>query len=105
VRRVLALVAVLVLVFVGVGAFIGYNYCTQESGDDTLGECVNDTAVNMYRTLWGASEAYPSDVTSKGTVETKTFDSKALGQTIEYAIYLPPGYDDPQNASVRYPVV
>jgi enterochelin esterase-like enzyme len=40
-----------------------------------------------------------------GTLETKTFSSEALDQSVEYAIYLPPGYDDPRNSSVRYPVV
>jgi enterochelin esterase-like enzyme len=105
VRRVLALVAVLVLAFSGVGAFMGYDYCTRESGDNTLNECVTDTAVNTYRTLWGNSLLYQSDVSATGTVATKTFDSKALGQSIQYAIYLPPGYDDPQNSSTRYPVV
>ena len=73
------------LVSVGVVAFVGYY---------------------IYPTPWASSShAAPSDVTDFGTVETKTFDSKALGQTMQYVIYLPPGYDDPQNASVRYPVV
>jgi enterochelin esterase-like enzyme len=103
--------AVLVLTPVGVGAFVGYDYCTQEAGEDTLSDCVNDTVVNVYRTTWGSSHASQSDntgaqyATGKGTEETKTFYSKALDQEIEYEIYVPPGYDDPQNSSVRYPVV
>jgi enterochelin esterase-like enzyme len=73
------------LVSVGVVAFVGYY---------------------IYPTPWASSShAAPSDVTDFGTVETKTFSSEALDLTMQYAIYLPPGYDDPQNASVRYPVV
>jgi enterochelin esterase-like enzyme len=45
-----------------------------------------------------------SQKAAKGTLQTETFDSEALNQKMEYAIYLPPGYNDPQNASVRYPV-
>lgn len=97
--------AVLVLVPLGVGMFVGYNYCTQEAGEDTLSGCAIDTVVNLYRTLWGNPNVHASGVTSTGTVETKTFDSKALNQTMEYMIYLPPGYDDPRYSSVRYPVV
>jgi enterochelin esterase-like enzyme len=33
------------------------------------------------------------------------FDSPANGQKVGYYVYLPPGYDDPQNAERRYPVV
>ena len=84
---------------------MGYNYCVHEAGEDTLRDCVANTAVNMYRTLWGNGNDQPSDASTTGTVETETFYSEALGQTIQYAIYLPPGYDDPQNGSVRYPVV
>jgi enterochelin esterase-like enzyme len=78
--------------------FVGYTYCTQEAGEDTLGDCINDTAVNIYRAEWGRSSSGKSS-------ETKTFYSKALDQTIEYEIYVPPGYDDPSNSSTRYPVV
>src|SRR4051812_32681406 len=104
-RRFLVPVAVLVVAFIGVGTSAGYNYCTQEANNDSLSDCVNDTAVNIYSTLWGNPEVYTSDVISTGTVETKTFSSEALNQTMEYVIYLPPGYDDPRNGSVRYPVV
>jgi enterochelin esterase-like enzyme len=96
---------VLVLVPLGVGMFVGYNYCTQEAGEDTLSDCVNDTAVNVYRTAWGSSGLDSSSVANPGMEETKTFYSKALDQTIEYKIYLPPGYDDSNYSSVRYPVV
>ncbi len=34
-----------------------------------------------------------------------SFDSKKLKAKWEYAIALPPGYDDPTNADARYPVV
>ncbi len=104
-RWVLVLVTVLVLAPLGVGMFVGYTYCTQDAGEDTLSDCLNDTAVNMYRTAWGSSDDHSSDGTSTGKEETKTFYSKALDQTIKYEIYLPPGYDDPSYSSVRYPVV
>ena len=99
------LVTVLVVIPLGVGVLVGYDYCTQESGEDTLSDCINDTAVNIYRTAWGSSDDRSSDGISTGMVKTKTFYSKALDQTIEYEIYLPPGYDDPSNSSTRYPVV
>jgi enterochelin esterase-like enzyme len=109
---VLLLVPVLMLALLGVGAFVDYNYCAQDVGEDTLGDCVADTTVNMYYTLWSALDVYSSapsatdtNLTSTGTVETKAFSSKALNQTIEYKIYLPPGYDDSRYSSVRYPVV
>jgi putative tributyrin esterase len=70
----------------GVGAFVGYSYWE-------------------YRTFWGDPNAPPSDVTDFGTVETKTFYSEALGQTMEYEIYLPPGYDDLWHSFTHYPVV
>jgi enterochelin esterase-like enzyme len=98
-QGILVLVAVLVIVPLGIGVFAGYNYCTQDSGEDTLSDCVHDTAINVYRTTWG--ENSPSNREQR----TKTFYSKALDQTMEYQIYLPPGYDDPNNSSVRYPVV
>jgi len=84
---------------------VGYDYCTREAGEDTLRDCATGTAVNVYRTLWGNLDLYRSDAAGKGTLETKTFYSQALGQSIQYATYLPPGYDDPRNGSVRYPVV
>lgn len=106
------LAAVLVVVPLGVGTFVGYNYCAQEAEVGTLRDCVIDSAVNTYRTLWGNSNVYSSnsssqgtEMTSTGTVETKTFNSEALDQSMEYVIYLPPGYDDSQNSSARYPVV
>lgn len=104
-RWILLLVVLPVLIFLGIGAFVGYNYCTQEAGEDTLRDCVSDTAVNIYRTAWGNADAYPSDPSSQGTLKTRTFYSEALDQNIPYAIYLPPGYHDPRNRSVRYPVV
>ncbi len=38
-------------------------------------------------------------------VSTRQFDSKVLGAKRDYTLFLPPGYDLPQNASVRYPVM
>ncbi|MBV9452891.1 MAG: esterase family protein [Rubrobacter sp.] len=93
------------LATVGVGAFVGYNYCTKEAGEDTLYGCANDAVVNMYLTLWSNDDANQSDVSSKGTVETKTFYSQALDHTMQYAIYLPPGYYDLRHSFIRYPVV
>lgn len=85
-RWVLAAVAAVLFAVLGLGLFIGYNYYT-------------------YRTLWGQSISYSSYVTSFGTVETKTFHSNALGKDMVYEVYLPPGYKDPANSSVHYPVV
>ena len=80
------LVAIPLLALIGVGAFVGYSYWE-------------------YRTFWGDPNVPPSDVTSLGAVETKTFYSEALGQTMEYNIYLPPGYDDLRQRFTTYPVV
>jgi putative tributyrin esterase len=104
-RWLLVLIVVAILASAGAGVFMGYRYCTQQSAEDTLYSCATDTTVNVYRTIWGSPDAYSSDVTSKGTVETKTFDSEALNQTMEYVVYLPPGYEDSHNNSMRYPVV
>jgi hypothetical protein len=38
-------------------------------------------------------------------VQPKTFYSEALGRERKYGIVLPPGYDRPENAEQRYPVV
>jgi enterochelin esterase-like enzyme len=80
------LVVIPLLALVGGGAFVGYSYWE-------------------YRTFWGDPNVPSSDVTSFGTVETKTFYSEAVGQTMEYNIYLPSGYDDPQHRFTTYPVV
>src|SRR5919202_1204096 len=104
-RWLLVLIVVPILAAAGAGAFMGYRYCTEQAAEDTLYSCATNTTVSVYRTIWGSSVAHSSDVTSKGTVETKTFDSEALNQTMQYVVYLPPGYDDPQNSSTRYPVV
>ena len=40
-----------------------------------------------------------------GEAQTRTFHSASLGRQMRYVVYLPPGYDDPKNASARYPVV
>ena len=90
---------------VGVGAFAGYGYCTQRAEEDGLRDCAVDTSINAYRTLWGSPTTSSDVTTAKGTVETESFESKALDRTMEYVVYLPPGYNDPQNASTRDPVV
>lgn len=81
----LVILLVLALLLVA-GGWMGYNYF-------------------KHRTLWGNPNTYPPFVTSFGAVNTKTFHSKALGESMTYDVYLPPGYNDPKNASVRYPVV
>lgn len=82
----LILVVVATQTSLGIGAFVGYSYWE-------------------YRTFWGDPNTRSSDVTSFGTVETKTFYSKALDQSMEYEIYLPPGYDDFWHQFTSYPVV
>ncbi|MCL6437341.1 MAG: hypothetical protein K6T51_01925 [Rubrobacteraceae bacterium] len=72
-----------VLLVVGGGAFAGYNYY-------------------MYRTLWGDPNVNHG---ASGTVQTHYFYSRALGETVRYLIYLPPGYGALQNHFEHYPVV
>jgi enterochelin esterase-like enzyme len=43
--------------------------------------------------------------TQAGTVTTATAYSPALGEPIEYTVYLPYGYADPKHAATRYPVL
>ncbi len=70
-------------------------------------------AANRFFTLfnWAAAEwpNLPRPSTPYGsTVDDKTgvwFFSKALNAKREYAIKLPPGYDLPENARERYPVL
>ncbi|GAB3971363.1 alpha/beta hydrolase-fold protein [Plantactinospora veratri] len=40
-----------------------------------------------------------------GTVSTASAPSAALGSPIDYTVYLPPGYADRRNTTVRYPVL
>lgn len=83
------------LALLAAGVFLGYGYCSREEEDgSTLSDCVTNVVTDTYRTLWGSSEGY----------ETRTFYSEALGQTMEYVVYLPPGYSDLRNRSTRYPV-
>lgn len=82
----LILVVVAAQTSLGIAAFVGYSYWE-------------------YRTFWGDPNTRPSDVTSFGMLETKTFYSEALDQTMEYEIYLPPGYDDFWHRFTSYPVV
>lgn len=44
-------------------------------------------------------------VADHGTVQEGTIPSILMGGAMPYRIYLPPGYDDPVNATARYPVV
>ncbi len=85
-RRLLFLLVGSMAVVIGLGAFVGYNYYT-------------------YRTFWGNPNTYPAYVKSFGTVQTRTFYSKALGKNMTYEVYLPPGYGNAANRRVRYPVV
>ncbi|MFL5320904.1 MAG: hypothetical protein ACJ790_14675 [Myxococcaceae bacterium] len=80
------------------------------------GDHVGDSqqAVDRFATLfgWMASQwptlAKPSttggsDINSR-LLTDQWFQSAALGAKRDYAIYLPPGYDAPENAETRYPV-
>ncbi len=78
--------AVVILLALGLGTFVGYNYYT-------------------YRTFWGNPNVYPAYVKSFGTVETRTFHSNALGKDMTYEVYLPSGYNAAANQQTRYPVV
>ncbi len=72
-------------------------------------------AVNRFNTMFNwAAATWPSlerPVTPLGgssaseRQKIESFDSTSLGAKWEYAIALPPGYDDPANAEKRYPVV
>lgn len=55
----------------------------------------------------GVFVAYSSlYISSEGTVRTEAFDSEALNHTtMQYEIYLPPGYDDIWHMFTRYPVI
>lgn len=85
-RWLLVLVMLAAQASLGIEAFVGYSYWE-------------------FRTFWGDPNARPADVTNFGTVETETFYSEALDQTMEYKIYLPPGYDDFWHRFTHYPVV
>lgn len=56
---------------------------------------------------WDHLDDPPADRSSFWSrVHSETFPSPALGGLErDYAVVLPPGYDDPANAEVRYPVV
>ncbi|MBX5481799.1 MAG: hypothetical protein IRZ16_08145 [Myxococcaceae bacterium] len=72
-------------------------------------------AVNRFYTLfnWAAAQwpSLPRPKTPFGgktyseRAYLETYDSALLGGKREYAIYLPPGYDLPENAETRYPVL
>jgi hypothetical protein len=75
----------------------------------TTGQAANrlQAVINWAAAQW-PSLARPvtppgSDVVNGQRVEW--FDSKKLGAKWEYALALPPGYDDPANQAARYPVV
>jgi hypothetical protein len=60
---------------------------------------------NWAASLWPRLEQPPVPKLIDGEQKTTWFQSKALGAKWEYAIALPPGYNDPDNAKHRYPVV
>ncbi|MCX5742572.1 MAG: alpha/beta hydrolase-fold protein [Proteobacteria bacterium] len=46
-----------------------------------------------------------SDTLDSGRKEDLTFTSPTTGRVSPFGLYLPPGYDKPENAGVRYPVI
>jgi hypothetical protein len=76
----------------------------------TLNQAVNRMAV-LYN--WTAAQwpSLPRPSTPLGGTSYEErdvhswYDSKLLGGKREFALFLPPGYDAPENADVRYPVM
>ena len=72
-------------------------------------------AIDRFGTLFGwAGQVWPSlprPSTTGGSglgdrlLADLEYESMALGAKRNYAVYLPPGYDEPANADVRYPVL
>ncbi len=72
----------------------------------------NEQALNRFAILfnWAAAlwPSLPQPAVPKlanGEQKIEWFDSKKLGAKWEYAVSLPAGYNDAENAAVRYPVV
>lgn len=63
------------------------------------------TVFNWAASLWPGLEKPPVPTQANGVQKSEWFQSKALGAKWEYAIALPAGYNDAQNATRRYPVV
>lgn len=63
------------------------------------------TVFNWAGSLWPNLPKPPVPALVNGEQKTAWFPSKALGAKWEYAIALPAGYNDPENAERRYPVV
>jgi hypothetical protein len=90
---------------------------TQQDIFDGEGDHVGtpSEAVNRFYTLFNwAAATWPNlprpatplgGSTASERQRVESFDSTALGAKWEYAIALPPGYDAPQNADQRYPVL
>ncbi len=82
----------------------------QGEGDHvgTAGQAVNRFLVvfNWVANLWpnAPKPEAPFGTASADRYLTQTYDSTALGAKWEYAVALPPGYDDAANAEARYPV-
>ncbi|MBL8952221.1 MAG: hypothetical protein JNK82_15670 [Myxococcaceae bacterium] len=75
----------------------------------TPGQATNRflTMFNWAAATWPTLERpkTPFGGSSNERQKVESFDSVALGAKWEYAIALPPGYDAPENAEARYPVV
>jgi hypothetical protein len=63
------------------------------------------TVFNWVGSLWPSLERPPVPAMLNGVQRSEWFVSKQLGAKWEYAIALPAGYQDPENAGRRYPVV
>lgn len=71
-----------------------------------------DQAVNRFQTVFNwVANLWPNAPMPETKFESsqprylsETYDSAALGAKWEYAVALPPGYDDEANADARYPV-
>lgn len=63
------------------------------------------TVFNWAASLWPSLDKPPVPALVNGEQQRAWFDSKALGAKWEYAVALPAGYHDPENAQRRYPVV
>lgn len=74
----------------------------------TASQAVNRFAItfNWVAAMWPNLErpATPFGGSAADRQRIESFDSKQLGAKWEYAIAVPPGYDDPANADKRYPV-
>jgi hypothetical protein len=63
---------------------------------------------NWVAAQWPSLDRPSTPVTGMTYDQRQTyewFDSQALGAKRDYGVFVPPGYDDPANADVRYPVL